>query len=171
MILPSGHVSRDSSRCELRRVWVIDSIPKAGTNHDFGHRRFYPDDDPRWIMLVAGYDCRNQIWRQESHDVMCYDIGFMNAAAEFQCQNFNAICWPHACPDVDKKRALLISFGEKVTITLRQSPSADMESARTEVQVIWLTKGAGFEAPNASIAGLFVFVDRLGDSVRSFAAL
>ena len=85
VILPNGRVNQDYSRYELHRVWVIESILKEGTNHDYGRRTFYLDEDSWWIMLVDGYDRRNQIWRHwESHDVMYYDVGFMNAAAEFQ---------------------------------------------------------------------------------------
>ncbi|HCO59853.1 MAG TPA: DUF1329 domain-containing protein [Porticoccaceae bacterium] len=85
VILPNGRVNQDFARYELHRVWVIESVLKEGTNHDYGRRTFYLDEDSWWIMLVDGYDRRNQIWRYwESHDVMYYDVGFMNAAAEFQ---------------------------------------------------------------------------------------
>ncbi|RLA50520.1 MAG: DUF1329 domain-containing protein [Gammaproteobacteria bacterium] len=85
VINADGRVDQKFARYELHRVWVIDSVLKEGTSHDYGRRTFYLDEDSWWIMLVDGYDRRNQIWRYwESHDVMYYDIGFMNAAAEFQ---------------------------------------------------------------------------------------
>ena len=85
VITEDGRVNQDLARYELHRVWVVDATLKEGTNHDYGRRTFYLDEDSWWIMLVDGYDRRNQIWRHwESHDVMYYDIGFVNAAAEFQ---------------------------------------------------------------------------------------
>lgn len=85
VVTAAGRVNQEFARYELHRVWVVESTLKKTTNHDYGRRTFYLDEDSWWIMLVDGYDRRNQIWRYwESHDVMYYDIGFMNAAAEFQ---------------------------------------------------------------------------------------
>ena len=85
VIKADGRVDQNYARYELHRVWVVDSVLKEGTSHDYGRRTFYLDEDSWWISLVDGYDRRDQIWRHwESHDVMYYDIGFMNAAAEFQ---------------------------------------------------------------------------------------
>ena len=103
VIKANGRIDQSFARYELHRVWVIDSVLKEGTNHDYGRRTFYLDEDSWWIMLVDGYDRRHQIWRHwESHDVMYYDIGFMNAAAEFQYDmqagRMIALMWDKANP-------------------------------------------------------------------------
>ena len=85
IINESGRLNQDYSRYELHRVWAVEATLKEGTNHDYGKRVFYLDEDSWWIMLVDGYDRRDQIWRYwESHDVVWYDKGFVHAAAEFQ---------------------------------------------------------------------------------------
>jgi uncharacterized protein DUF1329 len=85
IITGEGRVNQDYSRYELHRVWVIEANLKDGTNHDYGKRVYYLDEDSWWIMLVDGYDRRGQIWRfWESHDLMWYDVGFLHASAEFQ---------------------------------------------------------------------------------------
>lgn len=85
IITPVGRVNQEYARYELHRVWVVEAALKEGTNHDYGKRTFYLDEDSWWIMLVDSYDRRHQIWRYwESHDVVFYDVGFFHASAEFQ---------------------------------------------------------------------------------------
>lgn len=85
VITAEGRVNQDYSRYELHRVWVVESTLREGTNHDYGRRTFYLDEDSWWIMVVDGYDRRGDIWRYwESHDVMYYDVGYMGPAAEVQ---------------------------------------------------------------------------------------
>lgn len=85
IITAEGRLDQDYARYELHRVWVIEATLKEGTNHDYGKRTFYLDEDSWWIMLVDSYDRRDQIWRYwESHDVVFYDVGFLHASAEFQ---------------------------------------------------------------------------------------
>ena len=77
MITNHGRLNQDLARYELHRVWVIEATLREGTRHDYGKRTFYLDEDTWWIMLVDGYDRRNQIWRLwEEHDLMWYDQGF-----------------------------------------------------------------------------------------------
>ena len=90
VITDQGRFNQEYARYELHRVWIIESTLKEGTNHQYGRRTFYLDEDSWWIMLVDCYDRRDDLWRYwESHDVMFYDIGFMNTTAEFQ-YDFNA---------------------------------------------------------------------------------
>lgn len=85
VITAEGRINQDYSRYELHRVWVVEATLKEGTNHAYGHRTFFLDEDSWWIMLSDGYDRRGNIWRYwESHDVMYYDAAFMNTAAEVQ---------------------------------------------------------------------------------------
>jgi len=85
VITETGRIDQDYSRYELHRVWEVKATLKEGTNHAYGHRTFFLDEDSWWIMLSDGYDRRGNIWRYwESHDVMYYDAAFMNTAAEIQ---------------------------------------------------------------------------------------
>jgi len=85
VITAEGRINQDYSRYELHRVWVVEATLKEGTNHAYGHRTFFLDEDSWWIMISDGYDRRGNIWRYwESHDVMYYDVDFMYTAAEFQ---------------------------------------------------------------------------------------
>ena len=85
VINEKGRVNQDFARYELHRVWIVDATLKEGTNHDYGRRTFYLDEDSWWIMLADGYDRRNEIWRLwETHSVMYYDAGFLNPTADFQ---------------------------------------------------------------------------------------
>lgn len=77
MITDKGRLNQDLARYELHRVWVVEATLREGTRHDYGKRTFYLDEDTWWIMLVDGYDRRNQMWRLwEEHDLMWYDQGF-----------------------------------------------------------------------------------------------
>jgi len=85
VITEEGRINQEYSRYELHRVWEVKATLKEGTNHAYGHRTFFLDEDSWWIMISDGYDRRGNIWRYwESHDVMYYDVAFMNTAAEVQ---------------------------------------------------------------------------------------
>ena len=90
VINDKGRINQEFLRYELHRVWVVEATLKEGTNHDYGKRVYYLDEDSWWIMLVDGYDRRGDIWRHwEDHHVFYYDTGFMNRTAEIQ-YDFNA---------------------------------------------------------------------------------
>lgn len=55
--------SRDHSRYELHRVWVVEASLKEGMRHMFPKRTFYIDEDS-WIILVADmFDAQGKVWR------------------------------------------------------------------------------------------------------------
>ena len=81
----NGRIKQEYSRYELHRVWEVEGTLKEGTNHAYGKRTFFLDEDSWWVMLADGYDRRGNIWRYwESHDVMFYDEAFMYPASEVQ---------------------------------------------------------------------------------------
>lgn len=85
VIMDNGRLDQNYARYELHRVWIVDATLKDGTNHDYGRRTFYLDEDSWWITLVDGYDRRGNIWRHwESHSVFFYDIGFFHPITDIQ---------------------------------------------------------------------------------------
>ncbi len=83
MITPDGRLNQDLARYELHRVWAVEGTLREGTKHDYGRRVFYLDEDSWWIMLMDGYDRRDQSWRlQELHSLMWYDVGFLGSTLE-----------------------------------------------------------------------------------------
>ena len=85
IINSEGRIDQEYSRYELHRVWVVEGTLKEGTNHVYGSRTFFLDEDSWWVMLADNYDRRGQIWRYwESHDVMYYDTQFLNTASAVQ---------------------------------------------------------------------------------------
>ncbi len=85
VITPEGRLNQDYARYELHRVWVVDATLKEGTNHDYGRRTFYLDEDSWWITAMDGYDRRGDIWRYwESHNVVFYDTGFFHPITDVQ---------------------------------------------------------------------------------------
>ncbi|MBI2383580.1 MAG: DUF1329 domain-containing protein [Gammaproteobacteria bacterium] len=82
-IIKKGHLAQDLARYELRRVWVVDSNLKKGTNHLYKRRTFYVDEDSWQIVAVDVYDARDQLWRvQEGHSVIAYDKPYQLPALE-----------------------------------------------------------------------------------------
>lgn len=85
IINDKGRIDQNYARYELHRVWVVDATLKEGTNHVYGRRTFYYDEDSWWVMISDNYDRRGNMWRYwESHDVMYYDAGFLAVAASVQ---------------------------------------------------------------------------------------
>lgn len=67
-IAKRGHMNQALTRYELRRVWVLETLLKPGTSHQYKRRTFYIDEDSWSILAVDIYDNRNQLWRvQEGH--------------------------------------------------------------------------------------------------------
>lgn len=90
LITPDGRFNQDYARYELHRVWVLDSVLKEGTNHDYGRRVFYLDEDSWEVVLGDHYDRRMELWRHwEDHQIFYYDIQHVNRVAELQ-YDFNA---------------------------------------------------------------------------------
>lgn len=85
VITAEGRLNQDYARYELHRQWVIEATLKEGTNHDFGKRVFYLDEDSWWITAVDGYDRRGGMWRYwESHCVQFYDTGMFHPITDVQ---------------------------------------------------------------------------------------
>ena len=85
VIMDNGRLDQNYARYELHRVWIVDATLKEGTNHDYGRRTFYLDEDSWWITAVDGYDRRGNIWRHwESHCVFLYDIQFFHPISDIQ---------------------------------------------------------------------------------------
>ena len=83
MITKDARLNQDLARYELHRVWIVEGTLREGTKHDYGRRVFYLDEDSWWIMLMDGYDRRDQSWRlQELHSLMWYDVGFLGSTLE-----------------------------------------------------------------------------------------
>ena len=83
IITEDARLNQDLARYELHRVWVVEGTLREGTKHDYGRRVFYLDEDSWWIMLMDGYDRRDQSWRlQELHSLMWYDVGFLGSTLE-----------------------------------------------------------------------------------------
>jgi hypothetical protein len=56
-------LSRDLTRYELHRVWVVEATLKAGVRHTFPHRTFYLDEDTWTILVQDLYDAQGKVWR------------------------------------------------------------------------------------------------------------
>jgi hypothetical protein len=85
IITKEGRLNQDLARYELHRVWKLVGTLREGTNHDYGKRVFYLDEDSWWLALMDGYDRRNELWRHyELHPVVYTDTGFVAATIENQ---------------------------------------------------------------------------------------
>ncbi len=83
VIKADGRLNQDYARYELHRVWVIEATLKEGTSHAYSKRVFYLDEDSWEVTLIDLYDRRGGLWRHwEDHNLMYYNIGFMNRVAE-----------------------------------------------------------------------------------------
>ena len=67
--------SRDHTRYELHRVWVVEATLKEGMRHTFPKRTFYLDEDT-WMVLVEDmYDAQGKVWRTaEMGPYMAWEI-------------------------------------------------------------------------------------------------
>ncbi|MRV71960.1 DUF1329 domain-containing protein [Duganella sp. FT92W] len=62
-VVKAKFFSRDHSRYELHRVWVVEATLKEGMRHMFPKRTLYIDEDT-WMILVADmYDAQGKVWR------------------------------------------------------------------------------------------------------------
>ncbi|MYN44768.1 DUF1329 domain-containing protein [Pseudoduganella sp. FT93W] len=67
--------SRDLTRYELHRTWVVEATLKEGMRHTFPKRMFYIDEDS-WTILVADmFDAQGKVWRTaEMGPYMAWEI-------------------------------------------------------------------------------------------------
>lgn len=85
--------SRDATRYELHRVWVVEATVKAGTRHILARRTFYVDEDSWRVVAADMYDGRGGLWRyQEETTVNAYDVptcfGFGQALYDFEAGRY-----------------------------------------------------------------------------------
>lgn len=81
IITPEGRLNQDLARYELHRVWKLVGTLRKGTNHVYGKREFYLDEDSWTPVIHDNYDLRGGLWRLfEQHLVTWYDVGFMSDA-------------------------------------------------------------------------------------------
>ena len=83
VIKANGRINQVYTRYELHREWVIEATLKEGTNHAYGKRVFYLDEDTWDVTMVDLYDRRGGLWRYwEDHNMMYYNVGYQNRVAE-----------------------------------------------------------------------------------------
>lgn len=58
-----GDLRPDGMRYELRRVWVVEGLPRDGLDHPYSKRVGYYDEDTWQPALADRYDTRGDIWR------------------------------------------------------------------------------------------------------------
>lgn len=56
-------LSRDLTRYELHRMWVVEATLKQGMRHTFPKRVFYIDEDTWTILVEDMYDAQGKVWR------------------------------------------------------------------------------------------------------------
>jgi len=56
-------LSRDLTRYELHRMWVVEGTLKEGMRHTFPKRTFYIDEDSWTILVQDLYDAQGKVWR------------------------------------------------------------------------------------------------------------
>lgn len=57
------HLSPDTLRWELHRVWEVEATLAPGKRHAVPKRKFYFDEDTWLLALVDGYDAEGKLWR------------------------------------------------------------------------------------------------------------
>jgi hypothetical protein len=68
-------LSRDLTRYELHRMWVVEATLKAGMRHMFPKRTFYIDEDTWTILVEDMYDAQGKVWRtSEMGPYMAWEI-------------------------------------------------------------------------------------------------
>src|SRR5204863_9083134 len=75
-------LSRDLTRYELHRMWLVEGTLKKGARHLFPKRTFYIDEDTWQILVADMYDARGKVWRAiETGPFMVWEIPVCYSAA------------------------------------------------------------------------------------------
>ena len=121
-IVRKNHINADLTRYELRRVWVVDAVLRAGTSHQYKRRRFYVDEDGWQIRVVDIYDVRDQQ----------FDLLRELRALGWCPRSGSVTAWPMAarswasCADPDASSAMPVL---RAAITSEWSPKIDSPCA------------------------------------------
>lgn len=62
-VVKSKFLSRDLTRYEMHRMWVVEATVKEGMRHIFPKRVFYIDEDTWTILVQDLYDAQGKVWR------------------------------------------------------------------------------------------------------------
>ncbi len=62
-LLTKNHANPKFFRYELRRVWVLEATLKENSNHIYGTRRLFLDEDTWHAVVADNYDIRGQLWK------------------------------------------------------------------------------------------------------------
>ena len=108
------HMNQDTTRYELHRVWVVDSVLKPGQRHIYKRRTLYVDEDSWQILAVDAYDNRDQLWRvQEGHVINYFNVPTlwttMETTYDLQSRRYLALGFeddPNKSYDFNIKRTL-----------------------------------------------------------------
>jgi hypothetical protein len=81
-VVKAKFLSREMTRYETHRVWVVEANVKAGMRHMFPKRTFYIDEDTWSILVEDMYDAQGKIWRAlETGPFMAWEIPACVSAA------------------------------------------------------------------------------------------
>lgn len=62
-LLTLNHANPEFIRYELRRVWVLEGVLKPDSNHLYGKRRLFLDEDTWHAVVADNYDSRGDLWK------------------------------------------------------------------------------------------------------------
>lgn len=62
-LLTLHHANPTYMRYELRRVWVLEAKLKPESNHVYGKRRLFLDEDTWHAVVADNYDSRGELWK------------------------------------------------------------------------------------------------------------
>mgnify|MGYP000386200592 CR=1 FL=1 len=113
-IIEPRHINQDLARYELHRVWVVDSQLREGTNHTFGRRTFYVDEDSWTIAAIDCYDKRGQMYKvQEAHLVYAQSIQTVGGTPEIIYDLQSGRTFLTALANEDKPNDFSVDFDDR----------------------------------------------------------
>lgn len=83
-VLQPTHLSNDSRRYELHRVWVVEGTVKKGMRHTAHKKVFYIDEDSWLAVAGEDYDAQGKLWKvREAYPIPVWELGGVMANAPF----------------------------------------------------------------------------------------
>ncbi len=108
------HFNQDITRYELRRVWVVDSFLREGTNHTFGRRTFYVEEDSWAINSIDCYDRRGGLYKfQEAHQVFAPNVQTVGGVPEIIYDFQSGRYFLTALQNEDKPNDFSVTYDDK----------------------------------------------------------